>query len=1027
MQKRRKIDFDNIAYNLTAAMLSRPMHFTAVQKIGEKFYNLDNLDDSSGKQPFSTFKSAVISRETDDRELLVLDKRTADVRRAGAVQYALYTGSGKVGGLYEKYSGKSTNVNELLLKAGTNDYNDNILDDREISDVSTHSSNIKDASADTKDEKYAVPASNVMDDNSNIPNIDRMNNISDEENDTNPATIEKSFEGASPDSPGAYGNPVPDSDNSSEHSVPCKRTIEPKANEQELGQSDEDLESDNIVVVNDEEYILGAELLDNKGAADVDLRLRTFQDMGRLCRLYPGAYFDHDKAGWLCRKCQAFSYASTENPWISSGVNLGDHPIRKMNKHFESKAHKRSIETEKLLQKPSVHEMLKKHIEGVEKKAEIVNRSVLKTMLDVGLYMVKHRLPNDSFSDLLNPVADSGSEDVKKHLLGMAKNATYTSLHSFTELLQVMNEYVEKHLLEAAEGKWFTIFIDETTAVGQISVANTFIMFDDGKEVKEHYLGTVNMNTGLGLTAHHFYQAAKDLLFKKGLDIENCVFSEMDGCSTNQGRRKGLKKYFMFHNPHHISENCGSHKVALLPKKLIVEGPYQELQDADKIAVGLSAFFKESSLRTAILENTQIVLKHKVLKLISPASTRWLSHLNCSERLLQVLPSVLPALSSIYTEREDMKALGFMLSIIRPEFLLSCLAFHDVFKAMSLLIHWLQTAPSNADITRVPVLVGETVNKLLALAGEEGKECNEEEERKFTLVEFGKLRKIVDDFVQSTPIAGKSRNRRDAMDTDDTEAVFESFREEVFEPFAKEMAENIDLSLKTNPVCEAFSCLDVRNFPVKKDDLHSFGEEDLDILIQWYGAVQTGVYPGSDDQVSKADPVIYINEIKMEYKRYKNIMALEQKEFLKRKKKQIESIERQLDSIRKNRHSNRDKNKVSKLEKDLAIANSQEMSLNDAYAVVSNPFNLVLMPNIKKLVMLSALSPVGNAVVERLFSLMKITKTELRNRVGDDMLDMLLRLKVEAPDVWTEDDKEQLVELWVERKKRNNVAFRWKL
>ena len=137
-----------------------------------------------------------------------------------------------------------------------------------------------------------------------------------------------------------------------------------------MGQSDEDLESDNIEVVNDEEYILGAELLDNKGAVDVDLRLRTFQDMGRLCRLYPGAYFDHDKAGWLCRKCQAFSYASTENPWISSGVNLGDHPIRKMNKHFESKAHKRSIETEKLLQKPSVHEMLKKHIEGVEKKAE---------------------------------------------------------------------------------------------------------------------------------------------------------------------------------------------------------------------------------------------------------------------------------------------------------------------------------------------------------------------------------------------------------------------------------------------------------------------------------------------------------------------------------------------------------------------------------------------------------------------------------------------------------------------------------
>ena len=641
--------------------------------------------------------------------------------------------------------------------------------------------------------------------------------------------------------------------------------------------------------------------------------------------------------------------------------------------------------------------------------------------------MVKHRLPNDSFSDLLQLVADSGSKDVRKHLLGMAKNATYTSFLSFKELLQVMNEYVENPLLEAAEGKWFTIFIDETTAVGNKSVANIFIMFDDGKDVKEHYLGTVNMNTGLGLKAHNFYQAAKDLLVKKGLDIENCIFSEMDGCNTNQGRRKGLKKYFIFHNPHHISESCGSHKVALLPQKLVVEGPYKCLKDADSIAVGLSAFFKESSLRTAILENTQNVLKHKVLKLISPASTRWLSHLNCSARLLQVLPSVLPALSTIYTDREDFKALGFMLSIIRPEFLLSCLALHDVFKAMSLLIHWLQTAPSNADITRVPVLVRETVNKLLALAGEEGKELNEEEDRKFTLVEFDKMKQVVNEFVQSTPIAGKSRSRRDATDTDDTEAVFDSFREEIFVPFATEMAENIELSLQTNPVCEAFGCLDVRNFPAQKDDINSFGEDDLDVLIKWYGAVQTGVYPGSKSQVSRADPLINTNEIKMEYKRYKTIMSEEHKEFLKRRRKNIEIIERQLDCILKNRHSNRDIKKVAKLEKDLAMANSKEMSLNDAYAIVNNSVNRVLMPNIKKLVMLSALSPVGNAVVERLFSLMKITKTELRNRVGDDMLDMLLRLKVEGPEVWAEDDKEELVELWIERKKRKGVSFRWKL
>ena len=85
------------------------------------------------------------------------------------------------------------------------------------------------------------------------------------------------------------------------------------------------------------------------------------------------------------------------------------------------------------------------------------------------------------------------------------------------------------------------------------------------------------------------------------------------------------------------------------------------------------------------------------------------------------------------------------------------------------------------------------------------------------------------------------------------------------------------------------------------------------------------------------------------------------------------------------------------------------------------------MPNMKILVLLAALSPVGNAVVERLFSLMKITKTVLRNSLGDDTLDMLLRLKVEAPEAWTEDEKEELVELWIARRKRKGQEFRWKL
>ena len=39
-------------------------------------------------------------------------------------------------------------------------------------------------------------------------------------------------------------------------------------------------------------------------------------------------------------------------------------------------------------------------------------------------------------------------------------------------------------------------------------------------------------------------------------------------------------------------------------------------------------------------------------------------------------------------------------------------------------------------------------------------------------------------------------------------------------------------------------------------------------------------------------------------------------------------------------------------------------------------------------------------------------------------MDLLLRLNKEAPETWTEENKEDLVDLWVERKKRKGKEFK---
>ena len=111
----------------------------------------------------------MINRETDD-EPIVLDNRAAEVRRAGAIQYALYIGSGNVGGLYEKFNGTAKSVNGLLMKDGKSDYNSNVLlDDEGNSEVFSHADNDEAASADTSAyHKDAAPVPNLMDNDVDI-------------------------------------------------------------------------------------------------------------------------------------------------------------------------------------------------------------------------------------------------------------------------------------------------------------------------------------------------------------------------------------------------------------------------------------------------------------------------------------------------------------------------------------------------------------------------------------------------------------------------------------------------------------------------------------------------------------------------------------------------------------------------------------------------------------------------------------------------------------------------------------------
>ena len=75
-------------------------------------------------------------------------------------------------------------------------------------------------------------------------------------------------------------------------------------------------------------------------------------------------------------------------------------------------------------------------------------------------------------------------------------------------------------------------------------------------------------------------------------------------------------------------------------------------------------------------------------------------------------------------------------------------------------------------------------------------------------------------------------------------------------------------------------------------------------------------------------------------------------------------------------------------------------------------------PNLANLASIALVLPVTTATVERSFSDMKLVKTRLRSRMGEDTLEHAMRVCIEGPDTLCDKDLESIVNHWKEQKTR---------
>ena len=74
----------------------------------------------------------------------------------------------------------------------------------------------------------------------------------------------------------------------------------------------------------------------------------------------------------------------------------------------------------------------------------------------------------------------------------------------------------------------------------------------------------------------------------------------------------------------------------------------------------------------------KLMFENKALKLVCPSSTRWLSHEKCFVRILEVYPATLMTLANLYEERDEPEALGILMQIVDPQFILTAMMLSDM-------------------------------------------------------------------------------------------------------------------------------------------------------------------------------------------------------------------------------------------------------------------------------------------------------------------------------------------------------------
>lgn len=177
-------------------------------------------------------------------------------------------------------------------------------------------------------------------------------------------------------------------------------------------------------------------------------------------------------------------------------------------------------------------------------------------------------------------------------------------------------------------GCFFSLVMDETTDIAVKKQCAFTVIYLESEQIITRFFDFIEMDAG---KAEDLYKALKETIMQKNIPFSNLVGFSSDTTNVMVGEHNSVFSLLKKDNPNIVCIKCSCHMVHLAASKACLKLP----RSVEDLLRNLGSHFNRSSLRRHKFKEFQIFFQTEIHKILSPATTRWLSLKQCVDRVLE--------------------------------------------------------------------------------------------------------------------------------------------------------------------------------------------------------------------------------------------------------------------------------------------------------------------------------------------------------------------------------------------------------